>query len=55
MAGRWFGKFERVMKKCKTCKGKGKLTGKMIEGTGRKSITCPWCKGRGFVFAPPKK
>lgn len=46
---------EKIMKKCKTCKGTGKLTGEILEGTGKKSVTCGWCKGKGFVFKAPKK
>lgn len=45
----------KIMKQCEPCKGKGRLTGKILEGTGRTSIKCPWCKGKGFVFKAPKK
>lgn len=46
---------KKIMKQCKTCKGKGKLTGSLVEGTGKKSVKCSWCKGKGFVFAAPEK
>lgn len=46
---------EKIMKKCKPCRGTGKLTGKMMEGTSQKSMTCPWCEGRGFKFEKPSK
>lgn len=46
---------EKIMKKCETCKGTGQLRGRILEGTGKKSIQCPWCKGKGFVFKAPKK
>lgn len=46
---------EKIMKKCEPCKGTGKLTGKIVESTGKKSIKCPWCKGKKFVFKPPTK
>ena len=46
---------DKIMKKCKPCRGTGKLTGKMVQGTGKKSIQCPWCHGKGFVFKSPNK
>lgn len=46
---------EKIMKKCETCKGTGKIEGGLVHGTGRKSIKCPWCKGKGFVFKKPTK
>lgn len=46
---------EKIMKKCQACKGKGEISGKMVHGTGKKSIKCPWCKGKGFLFNPPSK
>lgn len=46
---------KKIMKKCETCNGKGKLTGEIVEGTGKKSIKCPWCQGKGFVFKAPQK
>lgn len=46
---------EKIMKQCKSCKGRGKLTGKIVQHTGKKSVKCPWCQGKGFVFKPPSK
>lgn len=48
---------EKISKQCPVCKGKKKMPlnlVKLLPVIPKKAPACTHCKGRGFVFAPPK-
>lgn len=48
---------EKIMKKCPTCKGTGKLPWEIAKQLPQpsKNLRCEYCRGKGYVFGKPKK